>query len=238
MAGEWINLGGTLRGFSARPRRETRAGVVVLQEIFGVNHHIQTVTENLSRMGYITIAPELFHREAPGFNAGYDAKAVAIGRKYRESCTYAGILDDVKAAAKWLREQGCERVGVVGFCFGGHAAWLAGTLDGISASACFYGGGIGKYRPGGGEASLTLAPELKARMLMLYAEKDTIIDPAEVDQVAAALKAASVRHEVQLFAGVGHGFACDERADFDADAANMAWIKVFELFSQELKARS
>lgn len=238
MASEWINLAGTLRGFAARPKRETRAGVVVLQEIFGVNHHIRSVTENLARMGYITIAPELFHRSAPGFDAGYDAKAVAVGRKYREACTYDGILADVKAAAGWLRAQGCDRVGVVGFCFGGHAAWLAGLLDGIAACACFYGGGIGKYRPGGGEASVVLAPKLKARMLMLYAEKDTIIDPAEVDQVAAALKAASVRHEVQLFAGVGHGFACDERPDFDADASNMAWIKVFELFAQELKARS
>ncbi|MBX3475367.1 MAG: dienelactone hydrolase family protein [Planctomycetes bacterium] len=235
---EWIELGGTLRGFAARPRRETRAGVVVLQEIFGVNHHIQAVTENLARMGYLTIAPELFHRSAPGFNAGYDAKAVAVGRKYREACTQQGILADIKAAADWLRAQGCTRVGVVGFCFGGHAAWLAGTLEGVSACACFYGGGIGKYRPGGGEASVVLAPQLKARMLMLYAEKDTIIDPAEVDQVAVALRASPVPHEVHLFAGVGHGFACDERDDFDADAANMAWIKVFELFAQELKARA
>lgn len=238
MASEWINLAGSLRGFSARPKRETRAGVVVLQEIFGVNHHIQAVTENLARMGYITIAPELFHRTAPGFDAGYDAKAVALGRKYREACTTEGVLADVKAAADWLRGQGCTRVGVVGFCFGGHAAWLAGTLDGIAACASFYGGGIGKYQPGGGPASVTLAPKLKARMLMIYAEKDAIIDPAEVDQVATALRSAPVQHEVQMFAGVGHGFACDERADFDADAANMAWIKVFELFSQELKAKS
>ncbi|MBE7490875.1 MAG: dienelactone hydrolase family protein [Planctomycetes bacterium] len=236
MAGTWVELGGTLRGFAARPARDSRAGVVVLQEIFGVNGHIRAVAENLARMGYVTIAPELFHRVAPGFDAGYDARAVAVGRKYREACTADGILADVKAAADWLRAQGCTRVGVVGFCFGGHAAWLAGTLDGIAACACFYGGGIGRYRPGGGPPSVDLAPKLKARMLMIYAEKDTIIEPAEVEQVAQALRQAGVPHEVHLFAGVGHGFACDERDDFDADAANMAWLKVFELLARELKA--
>ncbi len=234
MTADWIQLPGTLRGFAAHPKRPTRAGVVVLQEIFGVNEHIREVTTQLASMGYLTIAPELFHRTGPGFDVGYDARGVAEGRRHREACTAEGMLADISACVQWLHDQGCQKVASVGFCFGGHAAWLAGTLPGMAACACFYGGGIGKYRPGGGEPSVTLAPQLKARMLMLYGEKDDLIAAAEVEQIAQALQHAGVRSEVHLLAGAGHGFACDARESYNAYAANMAWLKVFRLLAQEL----
>lgn len=234
MPGEWIQLAGTLRAYAARPKRPTRAGVVVLQEIFGVNDHIREITAQLATMGYLTIAPELFHRTGPGFDVGYDARGVAEGRRHKEACTLDGLLADITAAMQWLQQQGCAKVACVGFCFGGHAAWLAGTLPGMAACACFYGGGIGKYRPGGGEPSVALAPQLKARMLMLYGEKDDLIPTTEVEQVAQALQQAGVRSEVHLLAGAGHGFACDARQSYNAYAANMAWLKVFRLLSEEL----
>lgn len=237
MPGEWTNLGQNFRAFTARPAKPSTAGVVVIQEIFGVNPHIRAIVSNLARMGYTTIAPDIFHRTGPGFETGYDAKGVAAGRQHKDACTADTLLSDVKSSMDWLKQQGCTRIGCVGFCFGGHAAWLAGTLEGMAACACFYGGGIAINRPGGGQPSITLAPQLKARMVMLYGENDTGIHADEVASVAYALNKAAVRHEVFVFSGAGHGFACDERTDYNAAAANMAWVQVFELLGEELKGQ-
>jgi carboxymethylenebutenolidase len=236
MSSDWVNLAENFRAYTARPEKPSTAGVVILQEIFGVNGHIRGIVTNLGRMGYTTIAPELFHRQQPKFEVAYDEGGVRLGRKHKEACTAQTLLEDVRASMAWLREQGCTRIGSIGFCFGGHVAWLAGTLEGMNACACFYGGGIGKYRPGGGEPSVKLSPELKARMLMLYGEGDTSIPQDEVQQIAAALKQVGVKHEVFVFAGAGHGFACDERHAYMASAANMAWAETLKMLAEELKA--
>lgn len=236
MPSDWVNLGEDFRAFTARPDKPSKAGVVILQEIFGVNGHIRGIVSNLGRMGYITIAPEIFHRTQPKFEVAYDEGGVRLGRKHKDACTFDGLLDDVRASITWLKEQGCTRIGCVGFCFGGHVAWMAGTLEGMNACACFYGGGIGKYRPGGGEPSVKLSPQLKARMMMLYGEGDTSIPQDEVQQIAAALKQTGLRHDVFVFAGAGHGFACDERHAYMASAANAAWAEVLKMLAEELKA--
>ena len=236
MSADWANLGENFRAFTARPEKSSTAGIVVFQEIFGVNGHIRGIVSNLGRMGYVTIAPEIFHRTAPKFEVGYDEGGVKLGRKHKEECTAENLLADARASMDWLKTQGCTRIGCVGFCFGGHVAWLAGTLEGMACCACFYGGGIGKYRPGGGPPSVELAPQLKSRMLMLFGETDTSIPQDEIQQIAAALQRSRVRHDVHVFAGAGHGFACDERHAYTPSAANMAWLDVFKMFAEDLKA--
>lgn len=211
-------------------------GIVVFQEIFGVNEHIRDVCERIASEGYVAMAPAIYHRTAPGFEAGYTPEDVARGREQKDLTTYDGLMLDIRECVLQLRNRGDVRkdaLGAVGFCFGGHVAFLAATLSDIKATACFYGGGISTTRPGGGEPSLKLAPEIKGRLLMLYGDQDKGIPPEQVEEVRNALAEAGLRYEVKVFVGAEHGFACDKRLSFNIRASNEAWEAVHAMWAQE-----
>jgi len=132
-------------------------GIVVLQEIFGVNTHIRAVTERIASMGYVAIAPALFHRVAPGFETGYTSADVELGRSYAQQTSASQLLADIQAAIDYLKTlpQVAPQFGCIGCCFGGHVAYLAATLPDIGVTASFYGAGITTYTPGGGEPSVS-----------------------------------------------------------------------------------
>lgn len=213
----------------------TYPGIVVIQEIFGVNSHIRDVTERIAREGYVAIAPAIYQRIAPGFETGYTPEDIEIGRKYKAQTKASELLSDIQATIDYLKAQPQVKqgaVGCIGFCFGGHVAYLAATLDDIKATASFYGAGIATQTPGGGEPTITRTPEIDGTVYAFFGMKDASIPPDQVDKIEAELKKNSVPHKIFRYDEAEHGFFCDQRASYNQKAASDAWQQVKELFRQ------
>ncbi|MEB3884106.1 dienelactone hydrolase family protein [Lyngbya sp. CCY1209] len=211
-------------------------GIVVIQEIFGVNAHIRDVCDRIAKEGYVAIAPAIYQRQVPGFEIGYSDEDIALGRKYKEQTKAPELLGDIQATLDLLK--GRETVknahfGSIGFCFGGHVTYLAATLDDIKATASFYGAGIVTGTPGGGPATVTRTPEIDGVLYGFFGTEDPLIPNQEVDQIEAELQKHGVRHRIFRYPAT-HGFFCDQRDSYNKEAAEDAWKHVKELFAQEL----
>jgi carboxymethylenebutenolidase len=215
-------------------------GVVVLQEIFGVNEHIRDVTERIAKLGYVAIAPALFQRVAPAFETGYTPEDIEIGRKYAwEQTQVSQLLGDIQAAIDYLKtlpQVKPDGFGCIGFCFGGHVAYLAATLPDITATASFYGAGIPTRTPGGGNPSLTRTPDIKGTIYVFFGTADASISPDHVNQITTELEKYNISHRVFRYDGADHGFFCDRRASYHPAAAADAWEQVKQLFGTVLTA--
>ncbi|MBU6230361.1 MAG: dienelactone hydrolase family protein [Cyanobacteria bacterium REEB459] len=212
-------------------------GVVVIQEVFGVNAHIQSVCQRLAAAGYIAIAPHLYHRQVANFEVGYSPAELALGRQYKAATRSDQLLRDIQAAIAYLDHSPTIRaggVGCLGFCFGGHVAYLAATLPAIKATACFYGAGIPTMTPGGGEPTLSLTAHIQGRVYGFFGEADPLIPQQEVDQIESALTQHGIPHRILRYPGADHGFFCDQRSSYQALAAEDAWQQVLELFATTL----
>ncbi|MDP5016133.1 MAG: dienelactone hydrolase family protein [Dolichospermum sp.] len=210
-------------------------GIVVLQEIFGVNVHIRDVTERIAKLGYVAIAPALFQRQAPGFETGYTPKDVEIGRNYAAETTASELLSDIQAAINYLKtlpEVKPDGFGCIGFCFGGHVAYLAATLPDIQATASFYGAGITSRTPGGGKPTITRTSEIKGTIYAFFGQEDASIPSEQVEEIAAEFAKHNISHRLFRYDGSDHGFFCDRRASYNHKAAADAWEQVQKLFSQ------
>ncbi|MEA5466355.1 dienelactone hydrolase family protein [Leptothoe sp. PORK10 BA2] len=224
--------------YVAMPNGEGPFGaVVVLQEIFGVNGHIRDITERLARAGYVALAPALYHRQAPGFEAGYTPEDVQVGRQYKMETQADELLSDIQATidyAKTLPQVKDGGVGCIGFCFGGHVAYLAATLADTVAIASFYGAGIPDTAFGPGPVALDRTPQITGTLHCFFGTEDASIPPAAVDQIRSALQQANINHQIFAYEGAGHGFFCDRRGSYNADAAADAWEKVQQLLAEQL----
>jgi carboxymethylenebutenolidase len=232
----WQTLG-AMPAFVAQPNTAGRwPGVIVFQEIFGVNGHIRDVCARVAAHGYVAIAPDIFHRTAPGLDLGYTPADVAKGREHKNQATMDGLLVDTRACIAELkaRKDFSGAIGCVGFCFGGHAAFIAATLPEIKATVSFYGGGIGTTRPGGGPPSVELAPLIKGKLRLIYGEDDKGIPQTEVEAIALKLMAAKVDFMVTTYSRAGHGFACDQRESYQEEAATAAWKETYALLDKVL----
>lgn len=215
-------------------------GIVVLQEIFGVNAHIREVTELIAKEGYVAIAPALFQRIAPGFETGYTPQDIEIGRTYKGQTKASELLGDIQAiqaTIDYLNTQPQvkkDTFGCIGFCFGGHVAFLAATLPDIKATASFYGAGITTQTPGGGSATVTQTPELTGTLYAFFGMKDASIPVEQVDQIEDVLEKHHISHRVFRYDKADHGFFCDHRASYNLEAAADAWEQVKQLFRSEL----
>ena len=194
-----------LGAYRADPAGKPLGGVVVVQEIFGVNRHIRSVCDRLAALGYAAVAPALFDRFARDFQSGYSPEEIAQARKFLANIDWAAFVADTTAAVEALPRP----VAVLGFCMGGTVAYLAATqLDGLAAAVCFYGGQIVK--------SADHKPRCPTQMH--FGEKDESIPMTDVD----AIRAKRPDCEIHLYPA-GHGFHCDERASFHAESAAIAW---------------
>ncbi|HEY9636827.1 MAG TPA: dienelactone hydrolase family protein [Coleofasciculaceae cyanobacterium] len=212
-------------------------GVVVIQEIFGVNDHIRDVTRRLAKEGYVAIAPAIYQRQAPGFEAGYTAEDIQIGKQYKEQTKAEELLSDIQTAINYLISQTptkANAIGCIGFCFGGHIAYLAATLPDIHATASFYGAGITTMTPGGGEPTINRTKDIKGTLYGFFGMKDSSIPAEQVDQIEAALDKNQIPHRIFRYQGADHGFFCDQRASYNETAAADAWKHVKQLFWEEL----
>jgi carboxymethylenebutenolidase len=198
-------------------------GIIVLQEIFGVNTHIQAVTERIASLGYVAIAPALFDRFTPGVELGYASADIELGRSYAEKTSAPQLL---------TLPQVQPRFGCIGFCFGGHVAYLAATLPDINVTASFYGRGITTFTPGGGEASVSQTAAIAGTMYMFFGMEDASIPPEHIAEIDRALTQHDIPHQIWQYPGAEHGFCCDLRASYNPTAAESAWQHVEELFQR------
>lgn len=198
--------GVTIDAYRAEPAGPPRGGVVVLQEIFGVNPHIRSVVDRYADQGYLAIAPALFDRVKPGLELGYDPDGMATGIATMKRTVEGDVLNDVAAAITEAAKAG--RVGVVGFCWGGTLAYAAAArLDGVAAAVGYYGGGIA--------AMLDTKP--KVPLMLHFGERDDHIPMSSVEAIRTALPDALVYSYP-----AGHGFNCDARGSYDKASADLA----------------
>ena len=225
-----------IEAYLAQPQEPgSYPGIVVVQEIFGVNAHIREVTERIAKLGYVAIAPAIFQRIAPGFETGYTPEAIETGRNYAMQTKASELLSDIQTAIDYLKSLPLVKkdgFGCIGFCFGGHVAYLTSTLPDIKATASFYGAGITSRTPGGGAPTLTLTPEIKGTLYAFFGKEDASIPLLEVDQIEAELEKYKIEHRVFRYDGADHGFFCDHRASYNPSSAADAWEQVKQLFTQ------
>ncbi len=232
-----VSDGTTLPAYVARPAQGGKAGLLVLQEAFGVNAHIRDLTERFAREGYTAIAPALFHRTGPDFEGSYtDFPAVM---PHMQGLTDAGQGADIQAAYDWLKSEAggaASAVGSTGYCMGGRASFLADALLPLQASVSYYGGGItGSPMPMFPDL-LGHAPSLHAPILLFWGGKDGHIGSEIVRAVEDALKAADKPYAQVVFSQADHGFFCDARESYNPEAAAQAWPLTLAFFAAHLTA--
>ncbi|MEO1340786.1 MAG: dienelactone hydrolase family protein [Cyanobacteria bacterium J06635_13] len=213
-------------------------GIIVIQEIFGVNEHIQDITERLASEGYMAIAPAIYQRQAPGFAVGYSEAEVQEGRRYKVQTQASELVSDVQSCIAYLYSQPQVKqagVGTIGFCFGGHVVCLAATLADVSATASFYGAGIATWCPGEAEPTISQTKDIKGAIYTFFGTQDPLIPNEQTEQIEQELQQQKIEHRVLRYEGATHGFMCDRRPNsYNPDAARDAWKKVLDLFSQKL----
>jgi carboxymethylenebutenolidase len=224
---DWATLqvadGTAMRAYVAQPQGgRPRAGLLVFQEAFGVNAHIRDFTERLARQGYHTLAPELFHRTAPGFEGAYTNFEAVM--PHIRALSEQGLEADARAAYSWLREnQGAFEtpIACIGFCMGGRVSFLTNSVLPVKAAISFYGGGIAPNPMGPG--LLSRAGDLHAPQLLFWGGLDKHIGPEQTQAVAEALRKAGKPFVNVEFSDADHGFFCDARASYNSAAARQAW---------------
>ena len=222
--GQWIELtasdGFRLAAYRADPAGpdKPRGGLVVVQEIFGVNSHIRAVCDGFAADGYVAMAPALFDRYERKFDIGYAPEDIARGRELKARAGTDAALRDVATARDAAASAG--RVGIVGYCWGGFIVWMsAARLPGFGCAIAYYGGGIldhGDEQP-------------KCPLMAHFGDRDTAIPVAGVEKLAAA------HPEAQIFVyAADHGFNCDQRKSYDAAAAKLARERTLEFLRQNV----
>jgi carboxymethylenebutenolidase len=223
-----------MRIYEAEPDGEARGAVIVVMEAFGVNEHIEDVTRRAAAAGYHAVAPDLFHRSGGG-TAAYDdfSKVMELFAGVDDE----GILADIDATIEHLHTAGFtdDRIGIVGFCFGGRVAFLVATRRALGAAVTFYGGGLVQsgrlpFAPLVGDAAQLATPWLGQ-----FGDRDAGIPVEDVETLRAALDAATeVPHEILRY-DADHGFHCDQRpAVYDEAAATAAWAKTLDWFGRHI----
>ena len=220
--------------YEARPEGTPARAVIVVQEAFGVNDHIQDVTRRFAAEGYLAVAPSLFHR-AGGGTASYDDFSKVL--PLFEGLSDPGILDDIDAALDHVSGTGIphERTGIVGFCMGGRITFLVALERRLGAAVGFYGGGIVTARFPQFPALVDRTAELQTPWLGLFGDRDRSIPVDDVEALRDRLDAqATVAHQVVRYADADHGFHCDVRPSFHAEAAADAWQRTLDWFAELL----
>jgi carboxymethylenebutenolidase len=241
MPASWVDInvgdGSTMEAYLTQPEGDgNHPAVVVIQEIWGVNSHIQAVADRLPSQGYVGLAPAMFHRQGSMIAGLHEELQTAVGRM--QQCNDAGIMADVTSAVNFLKGQSSVngKIGIVGFCFGGRVAYLAAcNISDLSASVVFYGGNIG-VALGDGQTPLEQTGNINCPVLGLFGEEDANPTPDFVNEIDAEMTRLSKAHEFHQYAGAGHGFHCEARGSYRPEAAQDAWGKAMAWFDQNLKS--
>ncbi|MGH9534355.1 MAG: dienelactone hydrolase family protein [Terriglobales bacterium] len=221
---------GTAMGaFVARPKRAARGGMLVFQEAFGVNAHIRDIAQRWATEGYTAIAPELFHRTAPGFEGKYDDFQAVM--PHIQKLTPEGIAADIRAAHHWLETEGeiggaaQQRIGAIGFCMGGRVALRAAASVPLAGAVSYYGAGFPPADAG----------KVAAPMLMFWGGLDKHITAEIRRALVDALTMAGKDFSSTVFAQADHGFNCDQRPSFQPEAAALAGGMASAFFERHIR---
>ena len=213
--------GSLVPAYIATPSGPLRGAIVVLQEIFGVNHHIRAVADRFAAKGYLAVAPATFHRVEPGVELGYSQQDMSRGialKSAAEALPGMGILQDIEAAVDFAA--GAGKVGIIGFCWGGLLAWrAAAALHGLSAAVIYYGGGVTSQKE--------MARRPRVPTICHFGEYDHYIPVQSVE----AFRASQPLVECHLYPA-DHGFNCDERAAWSPEQAGVAWTRTLDHFQR------
>jgi carboxymethylenebutenolidase len=209
--------------YVAEPADQPKGAVVVVPEIFGLNSHIRSVADGYAAAGYLAVSPSTFHRVKPGVELGYgdeDMKAGFALKTAVDALPAPGVLQDIQAAVEYAARGG--KVGIVGYCWGGLLTWrAAASVSGLSAAAPYYGGGM--------TTPEETARQPKVPVLAHFGDKDHWI-PLDTVEV---FKKAHPEVEVHVYEA-DHGFNCDQRGSYNAEAARLAKDRTLEFFAQHL----
>jgi carboxymethylenebutenolidase len=209
-----------LGAYRADPAGAPKGGMIVVQEIFGVNRHIRAVCDRLATIGYVAVAPAVFDRFARDFESGYTPDEIAHARGLLGSLNWDHMMADIAAARDEMKSVG--PVGVIGFCMGGTAAFLAACrTPGLATSVCYYGGAIGKFAD----------EKPKCPIQMHFGEKDESIPQTVVEEI----KKKQPQAEIYVYPGAPHAFSNDDRASFQKEATDLAWKRTQEFLAKTMK---
>jgi carboxymethylenebutenolidase len=210
--------GHKLSAYRAEPAGKPRGALIVIMEIFGVNSHIRAVADDYAKEGYLAIAPALFDRVQRGLDIGYTPADIEIGRGAMQKMKLDDAIKDVAAALADVKSAG--KVGIVGYCWGGTVSWKsASSVDGLSCAIAYYGGGI----PG------LIGEKPKVPVMFHWGETDQSIPLEKAKEVAAAHK-----DQQHFFYPAGHGFNCDQRGSYNAEASKLAKSRSLEFLRKHV----
>lgn len=205
--------------YRAAPSGKPRGGLVVIQEIFGVNAHIKRVADGFAADGYLALAPALFDRVERDFAVGYGPADIERGRGIRGKVGWDLMVTDLRAAVGALRAEGL-RAGAVGYCMGGTLAWLVATrIDGMAAAVSYYGGAVADFA---GERP-------RCPVLLHFGETDASIPKEHWDRI----RAAHPQIPTHLYPA-GHGFNCDARASYHEPSARLARQRTLDFLRERV----
>lgn len=220
--------GGHFNAYLSTPPTGRGPGILLIQEIFGVNQHIRAVADQYAMDGFTVLAPDVFWRVEPGVNLGYDSAGFSKGLELMGKMDFSQVVQDLVFAADYLKQMP-ELVGKVaslGFCMGGALSYAVGAVPGtVDASVCYYGGGIQNH--------LDSAAGVNQPILMHFAEKDSVIPPSAVESIQRAFKS---NKGVQIFTypDVDHGFNCWARGMYNQKASSLARGRTLEFLSRHI----
>lgn len=206
--------------YVAEPEEDVKAGLLVIQEAFGVNHHIQGICESYAKEGYLVVAPALYDRLQRNVQLGYSPDHMTQGIGLMNQLDHSKIFLDIEATMRFVRERGAGKIGMMGFCFGGTVTWRSAHHFKLDAAVCYYGGSIAQYaneKPNG-------------PVLLHFGEEDPYIPPQDVQKI----KDLNPKAEFHLYPA-NHGFNCDERGSFDSNCAQLAKERTQEFLKHHLQ---
>lgn len=206
-----------LSAYRADPAGPVRGGVVIIQEIFGVNHHIRSICDRLADAGYRAMAPQVFDRIEPNFESGYTVPEMTHARELVGKIDWAKMVLDASAAVDALKREG--PVAIMGFCMGGSVAFLASTrLGGLAAAICFYGGRIVRDADS----------KPKCPVQMHFGEEDAHISMGDVETI----RQKRPECEIHVYPGAGHAFSNEDRSSYELRSAKISWQRSLALLSR------
>lgn len=225
--GQFIQLkaadGQAIPAYVAEPQGQPRGGIVVIQEIFGVNSHIRAVADGYARDGYLAIAPAIFHRVKPDVDMGYGPDDMSAGQALKaatEALPAPGVMQDIQAAIGHVASAG--KVGIVGYCYGGLLSWRSACeLQGLAAAVPYYGGGV--------TTPDEIARQPKCPVMAHFGDQDKWIPLEGVE----AFRKAHPQVDVHVYAA-NHGFNCDQRGSWNAEAAQLARERTLAFFRKHV----
>lgn len=222
----------------ARPDEHARRpGVIVLQEIFGVNAEIRRIAQLLAETGYVAFAPNFFHRTAPTLDAPYSAEGMAIGVAAASAVTTADLRLDIRASIRWLASQSfvdASRIGAWGFCMGASVAFLAAREAEVRCALCFYGAQIARPWRSGDPPALEHAAELTAPLLLVFGGRDHSIPPDAVATIESTLRRLGKRFELIVYPDADHAFFRHGGSERDRVDVADAWRRASTFLATQL----